>query len=82
MSTPITNNSFTITTREYNRVIASTASERTYAQATTTHELGHCLGWEGHHTSNIGIMYGDSSQAAPFSQADSVHLQQIYEAVK
>ena len=45
---------------------------------TTTHELGHTLGWRGHSTDSKDIMYGTASEVTSLTSRDKNHLIQIY----
>jgi len=46
---------------------------------TTSHELGHCLGWMGHSANSSDIMYAYSSEIAVLTSRDINHLVQVYE---
>jgi len=45
---------------------------------TTTHELGHALGWRGHSSNAKDIMYGVSSEVTSLTTRDKNHLKQVY----
>lgn len=45
---------------------------------TTTHELGHALGWIGHSSNSSDIMYFDASEVTNLTTRDKRHLKQVY----
>ena len=45
---------------------------------TCTHELGHALGWYGHTTNPVDIMYSYGSSVTTLSYRDTYHLAQVY----
>lgn len=45
---------------------------------TTTHELGHALGWIGHSSNSNDIMYSASSSVTTLTSRDKNHLNQVY----
>ena len=45
---------------------------------TTTHELGHALGWSGHSDSSADIMYSSASEVTTLTTTDKRHLKQVY----
>ncbi|MFA5675279.1 MAG: hypothetical protein WDA65_02040 [Christensenellales bacterium] len=45
---------------------------------TSTHELGHTLGWEGHANGSSNIMYRYASSVTTLTDVDKRHLQQVY----
>lgn len=45
---------------------------------TTTHELGHALGWMGHTSNSSDIMYGTETEVTVLTSRDKNHLNQIY----
>jgi hypothetical protein len=54
------------------------------SQSLITHEIGHSLGWWGHSSSNIAVMYSSmrpeaSSPNGVLTVAESRHLRQIYD---
>lgn len=49
------------------------ANKKTYL-----HEAGHSLGWFGHSTNSLDIMYSSSSSIAKLTSRDKNHLTQVY----
>jgi predicted Zn-dependent protease len=45
---------------------------------TTTHEIGHSLGWSGHTNNSADIMYHTASEVTSLSAVDKRHLKQVY----
>lgn len=45
---------------------------------TATHELGHALGYAGHDSSSISVMYESGSDNYTLSSRDKYHLGQVY----
>ncbi|UFJ39758.1 hypothetical protein LOK74_17105 [Brevibacillus humidisoli] len=45
---------------------------------TSTHELGHALGWRGHSSRSSDVMYGSASEVTQLTSRDKNHLLQVY----
>lgn len=70
--------------RKLSRVTMSVCKEagKNYYKNVTMHELGHALGWMGHHKSSKAIMYKYSKKnVVSISTEDKKQLKQIYNAM-
>ena len=68
---------------EHTSACASTCSEANDYQLTTTHELGHALGWWGHATNPGNVMCASYEEAGTsLTNEDITQLKQIYDAMK
>ena len=68
-------------TTSHEVAIVSYSNERTGTQyiKTTTHELGHCLGFVGHIVTQTAIMKQGTIDIYLLTEYDIEHLQQVYE---
>lgn len=61
-----------------NRTDSNATTRMNYYRKTTTHELGHALGWRGHSSNSGDIMFGSSSTIQSLTNRDKNHLNQLY----
>ncbi|MGF2617493.1 matrixin family metalloprotease [Rossellomorea vietnamensis] len=59
-------------------VVYKTGKSGSGYKKTTTHEIGHALGWLGHTSYSSDVMYAYASEITTLTSRDKRHLNQIY----